>query len=245
MTGTLIAFGSNLPQGSLSSTVVIATALDRLESTAGLNILWVSPLYQSAAVPAGSGPDFVNGVACLETGFAPDALLELLHQVEALAGRVRRRRWGPRTLDLDLLAMGGQVLPDAATERHWREMSPKEAAVRAPDRLILPHPRMTERTFVLVPLARMAPDWLHPVLEQTAEALARALPEKDRARLRMLATGPAILHRTALPDGRLLEIRRTYGAPGVELRLTDRAGAVVVTRQHPNLADALAATRHA
>lgn len=85
-----------------------------------------------------------------------------------------------RTLDIDLLAMGDSVLPDAETQDRWR-LLPMEQQVRAtPDRLILPHPRLQDRAFVLVPLADVAPDWVHPRTGQSVRAMLAALPTEDR-----------------------------------------------------------------
>ena len=92
----------------------------------------------------------------------PEAVLARLHATEDAFARRRRARWGPRTLDLDLIAMGDTVLPDAATQARWRALDAAAQRSLAPDRLILPHPRMQERAFVLVPLADVAPGWRHP-----------------------------------------------------------------------------------
>ncbi len=108
-------------------------------------------------------------------------VLATLHAVEARFGRERVTRWGGRTLDLDLLAMGTQVLPDAATQVAWRDLPPEDQARQAPDRLILPHPRMQDRGFVLVPLADVAPDWLHPLLGQNVRQMLARLPAGDLA----------------------------------------------------------------
>jgi 2-amino-4-hydroxy-6-hydroxymethyldihydropteridine diphosphokinase len=109
-----------------------------------------------------------------------------MHAVEERFGRVRERRWGMRTLDLDLLALGDSVVPDAGTQDSWRAL-PQEAQVRAvPDQLILPHPRLQDRAFVLVPLADVAPDWVHPRTGKTVAEMLAALPEADRAAVKPL-----------------------------------------------------------
>jgi 2-amino-4-hydroxy-6-hydroxymethyldihydropteridine diphosphokinase len=86
-----------------------------------------------------------------------------------------------RTLDLDLLALGDSVLPDAAVQDRWRNLPAADQARIAPDQLILPHPRMQDRAFVLIPLADVAPDWCHPLLGLTVAQMVSCLPAEDRA----------------------------------------------------------------
>ena len=160
-------------------------ALARL-SSAGLRVTAVSRFYASPAFPPGAGPDFVNAVAVFTGPSDPAALLETLHGVEAAFGRLRHRRWASRTLDLDLIAVGERVLPDEDVYRWWRNLPLERQAREAPETLVLPHPRMQDRSFVLIPLAEIAPDWRHPVLGLTAAALAEALPEDAKSALRPL-----------------------------------------------------------
>ncbi|MEY4984889.1 MAG: 2-amino-4-hydroxy-6-hydroxymethyldihydropteridine diphosphokinase [Pseudomonadota bacterium] len=158
-------------------------AVARLVS-AGLVGLRLGRIYTTPCFPAGAGPDYVNAAAAgpVPEGWDARRILDLLHRVEADFGRTRETRWGMRTLDLDLLAVGGQVLPDAAVQDAWRDLDPAAQRLRAPDRLILPHPRMQDRAFVLVPLADVAPGWRHPRLGLTvAEMLARLPPDECRA----------------------------------------------------------------
>lgn len=114
-----------------------------------------SSLWRNPAWPAGQGyPDFINGVFHVEFDGIADDLLHILHSIEAQAGRQRGLRNAPRPLDLDILDFSGLVRTDS--------------------HLQLPHPRMTERAFVLLPLAEIAPQWRHPLSGLTAlEALAR------------------------------------------------------------------------
>jgi 2-amino-4-hydroxy-6-hydroxymethyldihydropteridine diphosphokinase len=102
-------------------------------------------------------PDYVNGCALLEVALAPEALLDVLQATENLFGRLRAERWGPRTLDLDLILYGQQRI---ATER-----------------LEVPHPRMAERAFVLLPLAEIAAEWIDPVSGRPVGELAAALSD--------------------------------------------------------------------
>ena len=141
----------------------------------------ISGLYLTSSFPAGSGPDFVNAAIRIETDRAPVEILAILHRIEAAAGRVRTGRWGPRTLDLDLLAVGDLVLPDAATQGRWRALSLADQQRLTPEGLVLPHPRLQDRAFVLVPLADIAPAWVHPLLGLSVAAMLAALSATDRA----------------------------------------------------------------
>jgi 2-amino-4-hydroxy-6-hydroxymethyldihydropteridine diphosphokinase len=133
-----VALGSNLrePQRQLRDAFA---ALGRLPQT---RLLACSSLYRSAPVGYADQPDFVNAVAALCTGLAPRALLEALLALERTQGRVRSFQNAPRTLDLDIVLHGDQVIHEAG--------------------LTIPHPRMHERAFVLVPLAQIAPDAVVP-----------------------------------------------------------------------------------
>lgn len=170
----LIALGANAPapQGDPASSLRAAMAeIAALGQDARSSRLWRSPAF-----PAGSGPDFVNAAMALDTPLSARGLLDALHGIEARFGRERQRRWGPRSLDLDLLAHGESVLPDPAGWARWRDLPLARQMHDTPEELILPHPRLQDRGFVLVPLAEVAPDWRHPVTGLTVTGMRDALP---------------------------------------------------------------------
>ena len=185
---SLIALGANLPSDAGPPA---ATLLAAVEALIGVDIRLVvlSRLFATPCLPAGAGPDFVNAAAVLDTALPPQALLQRLHAVEARFGRRRDERWAARTLDLDLIAQGDAVLPDAATWAEWAGLPALDRMARAPDRLILPHPRLAERAFVLVPLAEVAPDWRHPVTGRSVLQMRDALPAAELAAVRPLGDG--------------------------------------------------------
>nr|WP_249138933.1 2-amino-4-hydroxy-6-hydroxymethyldihydropteridine diphosphokinase [Actibacterium sp. MT2.3-13A] len=181
----MVALGGNVtsPAGGPAETVLAGLRAVENES---VRLLRASRLFATPCFPAGAGPDFVNAVALYATSLAPEALLAHLHGVERGLGRTRDTRWGARTLDLDLLDYGGQVRPDAETLLRWIALPLEAQKATAPDELILPHPRLQDRGFVLVPLADVAPGWRHPLLGLTVEQMLAALPEEEKAQIRPL-----------------------------------------------------------
>jgi 2-amino-4-hydroxy-6-hydroxymethyldihydropteridine diphosphokinase len=155
----LIALGSNLsgPWGAPRNAVKRALAE---MSRHNIRVRSVSRLLETAPFGVTNQPNFVNAVASVETALAPETLMRALHMIERKAGRVRRKRWGPRTLDLDIIDYHGLV---------------RKPAITSIKPLVLPHPGIKERTFVLEPLVEIAPRWRHPVSRELAAVTLRKL----------------------------------------------------------------------
>ena len=142
-----VGIGANLGDARAN----VLDALERLAALPGVHLLRASSLYRSAPIDS-SGDDYVNAVAEVDTGLDAHALLAQLHGIEQAHGRERPYRNAPRTLDLDLLLAGDAVIADAPA-------------------LVVPHPRMHERAFVLAPLAELAPGLSIPGRGRVAELL--------------------------------------------------------------------------
>ncbi|MCF6431648.1 2-amino-4-hydroxy-6-hydroxymethyldihydropteridine diphosphokinase [Leisingera sp. MMG026] len=177
---SLIALGGNLPVEADAPQATLSKALAALQSD-DVVLRCISRFFQTPCFPAGAGPDYVNAAVAVETSLSARALLARLHEIEAQFARVRQQRWGMRTLDLDLIDYGGAVLPDAEGFARWQGLPLETQMQEAPGQLILPHPRIQDRAFVLVPLCDIAPRWRHPVLQKTAAGLLAELPPEDVA----------------------------------------------------------------
>jgi 2-amino-4-hydroxy-6-hydroxymethyldihydropteridine diphosphokinase len=184
----LVALGANLPFGGHPPETTVSSALASFVAE-GLCVVASSRFYRTPCFPKGAGPDYVNAACVVQVSAdtSPHDVLATLHRIENRFGRQRAQRWGMRTLDLDLVAFGESVLPGPAEQARWRELALTQQIDATPDQLILPHPRLQDRAFVLVPLADVARDWRHPLLGLTVTQMVAALPAEDVADMRAIA----------------------------------------------------------
>lgn len=153
----LVGIGSNLPLHAAGTPLASCKAALSALAASGIAVRALSGWYRTAPVPVSDQPWFVNAVAEVETALSAIDLLEVLHRIEADLGRVRSVPNAARVIDLDLLDVDGAVTSPEA-------------------RPALPHPRLADRAFVLLPLRDVAPGWRHPVTRRTIDALIEALP---------------------------------------------------------------------
>jgi 2-amino-4-hydroxy-6-hydroxymethyldihydropteridine diphosphokinase len=170
MNNYLIALGSNIAFGRFSKLGILKQALVTM-SGLGINIIEVSRWWESRAFPAGSGPNYVNGVVDAYSDLKPNNLLDCLKKIEGHFGRENSERWSSRTLDLDLLACNGLILPTRDIVMNWMTLPMHLQLKMTPKELILPHPRIQDRLFVLKPLREVSPNWVHPVLSKKVNEL--------------------------------------------------------------------------
>lgn len=155
-----LGMGSNL--GSREEQ--IKRVIRELDSLPYTDILRLSCLYETEPVGVKDQPWFLNACSILRTQIPPGELLTWLKGIESRMGRVEGRRWGPRVIDLDILLYDGLV-------------------INFP-RLVIPHPEMHQRSFVLLPLAEVVPQWRHPLLGKRISQLAEGLPRREVVRWR-------------------------------------------------------------
>ena len=148
-----IGFGSNIGDRLAH----IQNAIHALSKTEGITLQKISSIYQTDPVGYETQAQFLNGVAAIQTDLPPLSLLRTLKDIEALVGRQHRIRWGPREIDLDILIYGDLCLHT--------------------EKLVVPHPEMHLRRFVLVPLVEIAPALVHPVLKETVQTLLERLDD--------------------------------------------------------------------
>ncbi|WP_299551892.1 2-amino-4-hydroxy-6-hydroxymethyldihydropteridine diphosphokinase [uncultured Tateyamaria sp.] len=174
----LIALGSNMQSVVGSPTETLQNAIDSIEK-AGAVVRAQSRFFRTPAVPANSGPDFVNAAIVVSAPWSSSEAIARLHEIEASLGRRRKARWEQRAIDLDLLAQDDVIRPSVAVLRTWMDLPLDKQKEMAPGQLLLPHPRMHERAFVLVPLADVAPDWVHPITRESVTQMRDALSAAD------------------------------------------------------------------
>ena len=146
-----IGFGSNIDDRLAH----IQNAIRALSKTEGLTLQKISSVYKTTPVGYEAQAEFLNGVAAIQTNLPPLSLLHILKDIETAVGRQHRIRWGPREIDLDILLYGDMCFQT--------------------EKLVIPHPEMHLRRFVLAPLAEIAPDLVHPVLKETIQTLLERL----------------------------------------------------------------------
>lgn len=172
----LVALGSNSSDNLAVTLHLVECAIEKLLKNS-ITLSNKSQFYQTPAFPIGAGPDFINCVLAAETELSPEELLADFHAIEAELGRVRGNRWEQRVIDIDLLSYEELVKPDESVVRGWIDMALSEQMKRTPEQMLLPHPRIQDRAFVLVPMMDVAPEWVHPILGKTTTQMYDALPD--------------------------------------------------------------------
>ena len=179
MTTCLISFGANIP-GPLGCPAETLNRAIKEFQYQDLLILKKSQIYSSLAFPDPKKPAYLNGCLQILVNCGPNDVLCKLKAIEKTMGRRTNHRWGSRICDLDLLSFESKVLPSAKIFNHWYRMPLKNQLLEKPDELLLPHPRIQDRAFVLKPLLDVAAGWMHPVHNLTVKEMFNFLPKEER-----------------------------------------------------------------
>lgn len=179
MSNCLIAFGANIPGpfGSPSETLKLALEEFQFEN---LLIQKKSEIYTSLAFPDPEKPKYLNGCVRISVNCNASDVLDRLKRIETKMGRQQSSRWDSRICDLDLLSFDDKVSPSRKTFDYWYKMPLRDQILEKPTELLLPHPRIQDRAFVLKPLLQVAAGWTHPVFNLTVRQMLNFLPKEER-----------------------------------------------------------------
>ena len=179
MNNYIIVLGSNLSSEYGSSAETLKKCVAELKSFQAIQSQLESKWYISSSFVDKSEPRYINVGIKFSTNLKPKELLNFTSDLEIKYGRKRQKRWEPRTCDIDILLCDQLILPSKLCFEKWLRLDFFEQRELSPDELILPHPRLQERTFFLKPLNDLQPDWTHPFLDMKAKEMLDSLPSNE------------------------------------------------------------------
>ena len=179
MNNYVVVLGSNLSSEFGNSAETLKKCVDEIRSNPDIVSLSESNWYISSSFLDKREPRYVNVGIRFITKLNPIRLLHFTSGLENKYGRKRQERWGPRTCDIDILLCDQLILPSKVYFKKWLNLNISDQIKLVPDELILPHPRLQERTFFLKPLIDLQPDWIHPFLKVKAKEMLDSLPPHE------------------------------------------------------------------
>ena len=179
MKNYVIVLGSNLSSEFGNSAETLKICLDEIGSNPAFESLSESNWYVSSSFLDEREPSYVNVGIRFSTNLMPIELINFTSSLENKYGRMRQERWGPRTCDIDILLCDKLILPSKLSFKKWLNLDLSDQIRLVPNELILPHPRMQERTFFLKPLNDLRPDWIHPFLNKNAKEMLDSLAPNE------------------------------------------------------------------
>ncbi len=179
MNNYIVVLGSNLTSEFGNSAETLKKCVDEIRSNPSVESLLESNWYISASFLDKRDPRYVNVGIRFSTNLKPKNLLNFTSGLENKYGRKRQERWGPRTCDIDILLCDQLILPSKLSFNKWLNLDLLDQIRLVPNELILPHPRMQERTFFLKPLNDLRPDWIHPFLNKNAKEMLDSLAPNE------------------------------------------------------------------
>ena len=179
MNNYIVVLGSNLSSKFGNSAETLKKCVNDIRSYRAIKSVVESKWYSSLSFLDEREPRYVNVGIELNTNLKPVELLNFTSGLENKYGRKRQERWGPRTCDIDILLCDQQILPSKLYFNKWLNLHLSDQIRLVPDELILPHPRLQERTFFLKPLNDLQPEWIHPFLKVKAKEMLDSLPSHE------------------------------------------------------------------
>ena len=179
MNNYVLVLGSNLSSEFGNSAETLKECVEDIRSYPAIESLSESTWYISSSFLDEREPKYVNVGIRLSTNLKPIELINLTSALEKKFGRIRQRRWEPRTCDIDILLCNQLILPSKARFKQWLTLDFSDQKKLVPNELILPHPRLQERTFFLKPLNDLQPNWIHPFLKTKAKEMLDSLPPNE------------------------------------------------------------------
>ena len=175
----LISCGANIPGPFGKPYQTLLRAFEEFKSE-GLFIEKKSRLYSSVAFPDPKKPRYVNGCLEISANCEENDVLKRLKRIEIKMGRQKNSRWGSRICDLDLLSCDDRIYPSHQIFDYWFRLPLENQFLEKPEELLLPHPRIQDRAFVLKPLLELASNWRHPVFNLTVKEMFDFLPRAEK-----------------------------------------------------------------
>ena len=179
MNNYVVVLGSNLSSEFGNSAETLKKCVSEIRSYSVIQTLLESNWYISSSFVDEKEPRYVNVGIRFRTNLKPIDLLTFTSGLEKKFGRKRQRRWEPRTCDIDILLCDQLILPNKFHFEKWLRLDLLDQSKLSPDELILPHPRLQDRTFFLKPLNDLQPDWIHPFLEVKAKEMLDSLSPNE------------------------------------------------------------------
>ena len=180
-----IALGANINSSVGSPIETLKACIEKFEKK-NISIKKMSNWYESEAFPNPLDPPFVNCCLSVETVFKPQELLNFFLRIEEVLGRKEKKRWGPRVCDIDILSQGQQILPNRSEFNYWYKMDFEIQKIKKPTELIIPHPRIQDRDFVLVPFCEIEENWFHPFLKKNIKKILNEFLNKRPTNLKKI-----------------------------------------------------------
>jgi 2-amino-4-hydroxy-6-hydroxymethyldihydropteridine diphosphokinase len=186
MNNYVVVLGSNLSSEQGTSAEILKKCVYEIRYNPAVEFLLESNWYISSSFLDNSEPSYINVGLRFRSNFEPAKLLDFTSGLEQKYGRKRQKRWEPRTCDIDILLCDQLILPDRLNYGKWLNMNLADQIKLVPEELILPHPRLQERTFFLEPLNDLQPDWNHPFLKMKAKEMLDSLPPNELENIQKL-----------------------------------------------------------